>query len=85
LCSPDQAHNFSSAKINSFETIPVGGTGLNLSLKFIGMYHHGNSLLGVESCVALACQTFQCFLGLINAALADEPPRRFWTKIYADD
>lgn len=79
LNRPNHTDNLRPAQITTLEAVQVRSTSCDLLLESSGVHHHANRLVGVEVEVVagfLACKSQQCFLGVLDAALADEPPRR---------
>jgi len=77
LHHPGQTGDFGTAEINTLEAVPVGGTGRDLFLEFVGVRHHGNGSIGVKSGVFGASETLESLLGILDAAVTNEPPWGF--------
>ncbi|KAI6767711.1 hypothetical protein HG530_005720 [Fusarium avenaceum] len=62
------------------------GKFLGLLLHLVGVNHHGNGLVGVEVAGAVAGgKALERDLGILEATLADEPPRGLGGKVNSDD
>lgn len=84
LDHPDHGRDLGAAEIGFLQAVEIAGAHSNRLFEFVGVDHHGDGLGGVEFIIASAGEAAEGLFGLLEAALADEPPWGFGGEQDAD-
>lgn len=74
LGHPDHGGDFGAAEIGLAQAVEIAGSDGGFLFEFIGVHHHGDGLGRVEIGVASAGKAAESAFGVLEAAVADEPP-----------
>jgi hypothetical protein len=86
LCDESHGRDFGAVQVAALEQVPVVASGADLLLILIRNNHHLNVRIQIElNAICWGSDFANRSLGLVDAALSDEPPGRFGSEQSGED